>query len=265
MRKTTSLIRWISAAFLVVFFVSLVSGCGKNIFSRNVKKTGEEEMPFSSLYPTSKASRGNEKEMVMEAMYDYERGLYSTAAEQFQKIKDQFPFSPYATLAELHLADCKFYEGEYEEAVTLYEEFEKLHPNNEVVPYVIYQEGRCYHRLMSTADRDQTDTRKLIETYDRLLKRFPNSPYSFEAKRRIKEARQMLAEHELVVARWYIRTGQYPQARARLQNVLDLYPDTPASISAQKLLSKIAHSGTRADRVAGGREKRGWIYRLFPF
>lgn len=264
MKKTISLTYWLSIVTILFFLIGL-SGCAKGIFNRNAK--GEaEEMPFSSLYPTSKAKKGNELEMTIEAMTYYDKGLYSTAAEQFQRIRDQYPFSPYATLAELHIADCKFYENEYEEAISLYEEFEKLHPNNEAIPYVIYQEGRCYHRLMSTPDRDQTNTHKLIEIYERLIKRYPDSPYTFEAKRRVAEAREMLAEHELIVSQWYIRTKQYPQAKMRLERAIELYPDTTAGHKARAILNSIAKAGNDTQKVPSGAQSlTGWVKRLFSF
>jgi outer membrane protein assembly factor BamD len=264
MKKIAALTYWFSIAIVLSFSINLLAGCSKGIFNRKAK-TEAEEMPFSSLYPTSKTKGGNEVDMTMEAMTYYDKGLYSTASEQFQRIRDQYPFSPYATLAELHIADCKFYENEYEEAIPLYEEFEKLHPNNEAIPYVIYQEGRCYHRLMSTPDRDQTNTRKLIEIYGRLLNRYPDSPYSFEAKRRVAEAREMLAEHELIVSHWYIRTKQYPQAKMRLEKAIELYPDTAAGRKARNILNSIANAGGDTTKVSDGQTLKSWVKRLFSF
>lgn len=256
MKKNALQISRLNLIIALSFFISLVSGCSKNLFSHGGAKT--DEMPFSSLYPTSHPSDGKEIDMTMEAMDYFDRGRYSLASDTFKKIRDQYPFSPYAVLAELHIADCKFYEHEYEEAIPLYEEFEKMHPNNEAVPYVIFQEGSCYHRLMSTPDRDQTNTHKLIDTYDRLIKRYPNSPYTFEAKRRIAEAREMLAESEMVVAKWYMRVGQYPQAKARLENVINLYPDTRASLDARSMLNRINEAGT-------GGKGSSWFKRFFSF
>ncbi|MGQ9812827.1 MAG: outer membrane protein assembly factor BamD [Dissulfurimicrobium sp.] len=264
MKKTTALTYWFSIAIILSFSIGLLSSCSKGIFTRKAGTTAEE-MPFSSLYPTSKSKGENEVSMTMEAMTYYNKGLYSMASERFQRIKDQYPFSPYATLAELHIADCKFYENEYEEAISLYEEFEKLHPNNEAIPYVIYQKGRCYHRLMSTPDRDQTNTRKLIETYGRLLNRYPDSPYSFEAKRRLAEAREMLAEHELIVSHWYIRTKQYAQAKMRLERAIELYPDTAAGRKARNILNGIANLGDDTTRSADGQAPKSWVKRLFSF
>ncbi len=172
-----------------------------------------------------------------EAMGYFSKGRYMLAEEIFQKIRDRYPFSPYATLAELRLADCKFYQGLYEEAIPLYQEFEKLHPTNEAVSYVIFQEGSCYYRLMASADRDQTYTHQMIETYRRLLRRYPDNPYSYEAQKRIEEGRNRLAQHEVVVAKWYLRTNQLPQAKMRLETAVELYPETPAAKEARKILA----------------------------
>ena len=207
--------------------------------------------------------------LTREAMDYFSKGRFLMAEEIFQKIKDRYPFSSYATLAELRLADCKFFSGSYEEAIPLYEEFEKLHPTHEAVPYAIFQEGTCYYKLMASADRDQSFTRKIIGTYQRLLNRYPDSPYSFEAKRRIQAARNRLAAHELVVARWYIRTRQFPQARARLERIKALYPDTAVGAKADNMLreDRLKTASIAANKPEGPVEagrKRSWWRRLIP-
>ncbi len=211
---------------------------------------------------------GDEIEMTREAMNYFNVGRYLLAEEIFQQIRDRYPFTPQATLAELRLADCKYYRMLYEEAIPLYEEFEKLHPNNEAVPYVIFMEGSCYYQLMDTADRDQTNTHKMINTYDRLLKRYPDSPFSYEAKKRIMEGRNLLAEHELVVAKWYARTDQHKQSINRLNLLIAMYPDTKWVKEAQTLLN-IQQENRAGEYTA--EEKRikkildPWYKRIWPF
>jgi outer membrane protein assembly factor BamD len=61
-------------------------------------------------------------------MDDYESGDYEDAKEAFEKLKDWYPYSDYAKLAELKIADANYQLGNYEEAVFAYEEFESLHP-----------------------------------------------------------------------------------------------------------------------------------------
>jgi outer membrane protein assembly factor BamD len=246
------------SVIVIVLALVLLAGCGGNHGSEGEKKGWFASAPSS---PDDKS----ETELVQGATDYYDRGRYLLAEELFQKIKDRYPFSPYATLAELRLADCTFYAERYEEAVPLYEEFEKLHPTNEAVPYVIYQVGSCYHHMMASADRDQTYTRKVIETCERLIKRYPESPYSFQAGRLIREAKDRLAEHEIVVAKWYMRKDAFPQAKNRLEVVLELYPDTPSKAKAERMLGRLPASGETAAAATDANPEGSWWRRLIPF
>ena len=230
----------------------------KHIFSPS--EDTEEEGPVAP-----------QAQLTAKAMHYFDIGRYQLAEEEFKKIRDRYPFSPYATVAELRLADCKFYQGLYEEAIPLYEEFENLHPTNEAVPYVIFQIGSCYYKLMDTPDRDQTSTRKMIDTYNRLIKRYPESAFTLEAERRITEGRALLAEHEWVVAHWYLRTDHVPQALKRLENIVTLYPDTPIYYKAARTLAEHRdelaqlehHESENAESVL--LKKEHWWDKIWPF
>jgi outer membrane protein assembly factor BamD len=258
----------LSARYLVLLgllIIGIFTGCaGKD---KGIQ-AGKDKGMFSRFHSVAGPSKTeNEVDLSEKAMDYFIRGRYILAEEIFQKISDRYPFSPYATLAELRLADCKFYRGNYNEAIPLYEEFEKLHPTNEAVTYVIFQEGSCYYELMEKPDRDQTSTHKLIKTYERLLNRYPDSPHSYEARKRIAKAENRLAQHEILVAQWYIRTGQVPQAKNRLETAMDLYPDTSAGVKASRILKKERMfqdvSATGTDRVKESEES--WWRRLIPF
>ena len=62
---------------------------------------------------------------------------YVDAQQYFSKLKDRFPFSPYALKAELALADAYYLDEQYLMALDNYKEFEALHPSNENIPYVL--------------------------------------------------------------------------------------------------------------------------------
>lgn len=236
----------------------LCVGCSK---VPKVLEPAEKEKGFwSHIFGSKPVDEGDEAGLLNTGLDYFNKGRYSLAAETFQKLKDRYPFSPYATLAELRVADSKFYNGDYEEAIPLYEEFEKLHPNNEAVPYVIFQIGMCHYKLMATPNRDQTNTHKLIQTYDRLLKKFPNSPYSQEAQVLRAEARNELALHEVSVAQWYLKTHQVKQARLRFQNAINKYPETVAAGQSQELLSKLPPEELESQQI-----EKPLLKRLFPF
>lgn len=163
--------------------------------------------------------------LAWEGMDAYKNGKYQKAIEKFQKIKDYYPFSKYAILAELKIADSHYHREEYEDAIFAYENFEQLHPRNEAIPYVIYQLGRCYFDQIGTPDRDQTSAQKALQTFQRLIKQFPRDQYSIRAAEHIKTAQKSLAGHAYIVGVFYYKTKHYKAALNRFMSIVSDYPD----------------------------------------
>lgn len=180
------------------------------------------------------------EELAKKGLDQYNHGKYYQAVETFSAIKERFPFSRFSLLAELKSADSKFYMEDYPEALGLYSAFEESHPTNEAIPYVVFQIGRCYFRTVSTVDRDTSGASEAIKVFNRLLRSFPASPYTAEAKVLIQKAKTFLAEYELRVADFYMRTNEYEQARGRAEYVIAGFPDLPVAVKAKEMISKIA-------------------------
>ena len=171
-------------------------------------------------------------------MDDYESGDYEDAKEAFEKLKDWYPYSDYAKLAELKIADANYQLGNYEEAVFAYEEFESLHPRNEAIPYVIYMTGMCYFEQIDTPDRDQSSAQKALETFGRLQRDHPNDPYTIKAQAHINACLRSLAMAELSIGRFYYKSKHYKAAMRRFKNVLTRYPDVGIHQEALKLIAE---------------------------
>jgi outer membrane protein assembly factor BamD len=158
-------------------------------------------------------------------MNAFESEKYRKAIESFEKLKDWYPFSKYAILAELKIADSFYNLNEYGEAVFAYEEFENLHPRNEAVPYVIFQTGNCYFEQMDTVDRDQAVVQKALDIYKRLIRQYPDDVYAVKAQKNVRECEKSLAGHELYVGIFYYKSRHYKPALSRFKAVLSNYPD----------------------------------------
>ena len=184
-----------------------------------------------------KASEKTAQELAMAGMEDFKDGNYKRAVESFEKIKDWYPFSKFASLAELKIADAYYQLEEYEDAIFAYEEFENLHPRNEAVPYVIYQTGRCLFDQMETIDRDQSMVRGALAHFQRLVAKFPTDPYSVKARDHIKKCIKSLAGHDYYVGEFYYKGEHYKAALSRFTAILDNYPDMGVH---QKALQYIA-------------------------
>ena len=177
-------------------------------------------------------------DLAWEGMDAYEKGNYSKAIEKFQKLKDYYPFSKYAILAELKIADCHYHRLEYEDAIFAYENFEQLHPRNEAIPYVIYQIGRCYFDQIDTPDRDQTSAQKALETFQRLIKKYPGDQYSIRAAEHIKTAQKSLAGHAYMVGVFYYKIKHYKAALNRFMSIISDYPDVGYHQKALEYIAK---------------------------
>lgn len=150
---------------------------------------------------------------------------YSQAVDYFSKLKERFPFSPYAPQAELGLADAYFLSSSFYLAEDAYKEFESLHPGSKDLPYVLYQIGECNFKQFTSIDLPQENVTEALEYYNKVLQLAPSSPYGKKAKEKIEECRKIKAHHELFVANFYFRTKRYHAAWQRFDFVCNNYPE----------------------------------------
>jgi outer membrane protein assembly factor BamD len=173
-----------------------------------------------------------------EGISNLKKKKYDDAIETFEKVRDRYPYSDQALLAQLKVADAYFFKKKYEEACQAYREFEKLHPTNKAVPYCIFREGQCYYRQRSTIDRDQTYTQKAIEEFKRLKQKFPDSEYIPKVETYLSRCRKDLAEHEFYVAEFYFKIKRYQAAIDRYQALIQDYPDFVQNATAKQRIEE---------------------------
>jgi len=176
-------------------------------------------------------------ELASDGMDQFKSGNYRNSIESFETLKNWYPFSKYAILAQLKIPDAHYKLKEYEEAIFGYEEFENLHPRNEAVPYVIYKIGLSYFEQIDTFDRDQAPARKAIDTFKRLVKQFPTDSYAKKSAGLIKKSLKSIAGHEIYVGLFYYKSKHYKAALKRFKSLVSNLPDVGAH---QKALAYIA-------------------------
>ena len=177
---------------------------------------------FSSgcaLWKRSDTTRATPEALYRKGYDHYRGGRYDKASELFQKVKEEYPLSQVAILAEIGIADSHFSQGEYAEAEMAYNDFINLHPTNENLPYTMYQLGMCHYKQMSTRDRDQTETWKARKEFERLISRFPGSKFSFLAEKKLGDCKKRLGEHEFYVGCFYFKRKKYEAALKRFETI----------------------------------------------
>jgi len=180
---------------------------------------------------------------------------YVTAATYFQRIKDNFPFSPHTVDAELALGDAYYMDEDYPMAAEAYKEFEMLHPGHEAIPYVLYQIGMSNLKSFRSIDRPTTMIQEAVEYFTRLIDTHGNTEYADLAAKSIVRCRELLAEHELYIGDVFWNSGRYDAAWRRYAYILDEFKDVPDIYKHVEEKSLAAYYRYREEQSAETRER----------
>lgn len=160
------------------------------------------------------------------ALDQLKNGNNKTAAEAFQEVERQHPYSQWATRGQVMAAYAFFEAEEYDLAVDAARRFIDLHPGHKDVPYAYYLSAMSYYDQISDIGRDQKMTELAYNAFDELIRRFPDSSYARDAKLKAELAQDHLAGKEMEIGRYYQQKGKYVAAANRFRNVVDRYQTT---------------------------------------
>jgi outer membrane protein assembly factor BamD len=206
----------------------------------------------------------NDKELYEIGARELQEGNYDKSRSAFKLVFDNFPKSDYRILAKLGYADSFYKEGNDANwilAIQEYQDFITLFPFSPKAAYAQYQIGACYYQMMEKADRDQTNTRKALDEFRKVIDGYPTGEYYKSAYDRLIECYSRLAEHEFIVARYYSRTGRHIAAVDRLKELLKKYPE---SVHLDVHYYFLAHSLEELDQTAEACVYYGKIVEKWP-
>lgn len=173
-----------------------------------------------------------------EAKSQLDSGNYAQAVKYYERLEARFPYGRLAQQAQLEAAYAYWKDNEAASALAACDRFIKLHPNSPNVDYAYYLKGlvnfsenRGIFGGLTREDPSERDPKLARDSFDafkELVQRFPESKYTPDALARMKFLVNALAQHEVQVARWYMRRGAFVAATNRAQNAIKSYPEAPA-------------------------------------
>ncbi len=142
---------------------------------------------------------------------------------------DETPDVSYSAEVILARAEGYYREREFEDATREYGRFLDLHATHPWAPFALFRKGMSYVGQVKTTDHDTSLTKKALQSFNNLIANYPDSVAIPEATLQRDLALGWLAEGELRVAQFYIRTHRPDAALGRLHYLMEHYPDSPSA------------------------------------
>lgn len=187
------------------------------------------------------------EEFYANATEAFEDKQWESAISNYEKLKAYFPYGRYAEQTHLELAYAYYRYDEPESAIIELNEFIRLYPKHQELPYAYYLKGLAADSVIRSwldnfitdpATRDVESAKRAFDFYSELLQRFPESRYATMASKRLVILRNQMARHEIYAANFYYQRQAYLAAANRAKYVLENYAQSAASLDALEILKK---------------------------
>jgi outer membrane protein assembly factor BamD len=155
-----------------------------------------------------------------------EKKAYKEASKKFEEVDRQHPYSEWARKSLLLSAYSHYEAREYNDAIGAAKRFVALHPSSPDVAYAQYLIGASYFDQIPDTTRDQSGTEKAIAALEEVIRKYPESEYAAQARRKIEIGRDHLAAKEMDVARYYLKKKNFIGAINRFKVVVTQYQTT---------------------------------------
>jgi outer membrane protein assembly factor BamD len=155
-----------------------------------------------------------------------DRRQYKIAAQLFDEVERQHPYSIWARRAELMSAYSYYLARDYNASIASAQRFLSIHPGNRDAPYAYYLIAIDYYEQINDVTRDQKITQQALDALGELIRRYPDSRYAADARLKTDLVNDHLAGKEMEIGRFYQRRGQWLAAIIRFRVVVDKYQTT---------------------------------------
>lgn len=189
-----------------------------------------------------------EQQLYQMAQNSLDKKNYTMAIKHLQLLEARYPFGQYAEQSQLELIYAYLQNNEPEAAELSAERFIRLHPQHQQVDYAYYMKGLANYKANESfldrylptdiTQRDPGSSLKAFEDFRQLINLFPESPYSEDARARMRFLRARLARNEINIANYYFKREAYVAALNRGKYVIDNFPQTPAAADALAVVTQ---------------------------
>jgi outer membrane protein assembly factor BamD len=172
-------------------------------------------------------SKQPDKGLFDRAMDSMRKGHYQEARTLLDTLINTYPDSEYIARAKLALGDAWYAEGgkaAWQEAEAQYKDFQTFFPNLPEASEAQLKIATMHYREMEKPDRDYTEAARAADEYRTLIQQYPDSPLVPQAKQKLREVQEILAERQFRIAHFYYLRDNLAASQARLESLIESYP-----------------------------------------
>jgi len=173
------------------------------------------------------SSKQPDKILFDKSMDAMRHNRFDVARLTLQTLINTYPESEYVARAKLAVGDSWYAEGgtaSLAQAEQEYSDFIVFFPNMPEAAEAQLKIANIHYQQMEKADRDYTHAKRAEDEYRKVILQFPDSKLVPEAKQRLLEVQEVLAEREFEIGRFYYLRESYAASIARLQSLVEKYP-----------------------------------------
>src|ERR1700752_2232792 len=172
-------------------------------------------------------SKQPDKVLFDRAMDAMKHNRFDVARMTLQTLINTYPDSEFVARAKLAVGDSWYAEGgsaALAQAEIEYKDFETFFPNMPEAAEAQLKIANIHYQQMEKADRDYTHAKRAEDEYRKMILKYPDSKLVPEAKQKLLEVQEVLADREFMIGRFYYLRQSYLASVARLQSLVDKYP-----------------------------------------
>jgi len=225
----------------LVLSVMVVTGCSHKNKVANPLANLDSKQPDKVLY-----------DRAMDAL---QHRQYDISRLTFQTLINTYPDSEFVARAKLGVADSWYAEGTTAsliQAESEYKDFITFFPNMPEAAEAQLKVAGIHYKEMLKPDRDYAHASRAEDEYRQLIQQFPDSKLVPEAKQRLREVQEVLAERQFRIGKFYFGRESYAAAVARLRTLVDQYPLYSNADEALYLLAQSYQNQVKALKATEG-------------
>lgn len=173
-------------------------------------------------------SKQPDKVLFDRGMNEMKHNHFEIARLDMQALINAYPDSEFIARAKLAMADSWYAEGgstAWAQAEQEYKDFITFFPNMPEAAEAQLKIANIHFSQMEKPDRDFTHAVRAEQEYRNVILQYPDNPKMVaEARSRLLQVQEVIAEREFRVGRFYYMRGSYIPALARLESLVNEYP-----------------------------------------